>query len=104
MLAQRMGMALRSRPACLALHRRRCGRRRCRCGRDRASASNLWAPVLRTTTRLLCPAALLPAGLLPTGLLLWDAASISNLRRPPIAAPSIERAQIGAQAVGIDIR
>jgi hypothetical protein len=104
MLAQRMGMAMRSGPACVTIRCCWCGRRRCRRGRDRASASNLWAPVLRTTTRLLCPAALLPAGLLPTGLLLWDAASISNLRRSPIAAPSIERAQIGAQAVGIDIR
>jgi len=77
MLAQRMGMALRSRPACPTIRCRWCGRRRCRRNRDRASASNRWAPVLlRSTTRLLCP-----TGLLPTGLLLWTAASMSNLRR-----------------------
>jgi hypothetical protein len=79
MLAQRMGMALRSRPACLTIRCRWCGRRRGRRDRDCASASNRWAPVLRTTTRLLCPTGLLPAGLLPAGLLLRAAASISNL-------------------------
>jgi hypothetical protein len=103
MLAQRMGMALRSRPARLTIRCRWCGRRRCCRDRDCAGASNRWAPVLCPglciTALLLCP-----TGLLPTGLLLWAAASMSSLRRSPIAAPLIERAQIGAQAVGIDIR
>jgi hypothetical protein len=87
MLAQRMGMALRSGPACLTIRCRWCGRRRCCRDRDCTSASNRWAPVLcpglRTTARLLCPTGLLPAGLLPVGLLLWAAASMSNLRRSP---------------------
>ena len=64
-LAQRMGMALRPGPSCLAIRCRGRGCRRCRRDCDRAGAGNRRTAVLRTAAGLLSTAGLLrPAGLL----------------------------------------
>ena len=101
MLEQWMGMALRSGPTCLAICCSRRGRRRCRRDRDRASAGNRRAAILRTA-RLLCPAGLLrTAGLLcTTGLLLRAAGTTGSEPLTPIEAG----ASLSAAASTVQLR
>src|SRR5277367_956477 len=79
-LAQRMGMALRSGSAGLAVRCRGRGGRRRRRGRDRAGAGSFRSALLPTATRLLPP-----AELLRTAGLLLRAAAVSNQRRSRLA-------------------